>query len=71
MLGNNTKARIPETLWSNDQFGLNAWGNVFHSKYKVLSYLFSYIKVSSLCAEFTLHYFVVYLPQMALKPLFE
>jgi len=23
MLGNNTKARIPETLWSNDRLGLN------------------------------------------------
>jgi len=24
MLGNNTKTRIPETLWSNDRLGLNA-----------------------------------------------
>jgi len=25
MLGNNTKTRIPETLCSNDWFGLNLW----------------------------------------------
>ena len=24
MLGNNTKTRIPDTLWSNDRFGFNS-----------------------------------------------
>ena len=38
MLGNNTKTRIPETLWSNDRFGLKNEDENYNSFILIISF---------------------------------
>ena len=38
MLGNNTKTRIPETLWSNDRFGLKNEDETYNSFILIISF---------------------------------
>ena len=49
MLGNNTKIRIPEALWSNDRFGLKHNNALPHA-----DKAFSFNRISSFSTLFAL-----------------